>query len=184
MDVKLTFQKFSFQFLDDSGEYLIPLLNIETKNILIKYITNSNLDSVENISNLILESVARKEVLLKDYDIKSLSWFIELDFNFAINFYNDRINNWEPIIERYSGNLKVDQVTSFSRMRVEFNSEDFFNMNISIMSMNVLNRVLKKFGESEEKWDKELNESTDVAKNKSSRIAVEFLNLSGMDIEC
>ena len=184
MDVKLIFEKFSFQFLDDSGEYLIPLLNIETKNILIKYITNSNPDSVENISNLILESVARKEVLLKHYDIKSLSWFIELDFNFAINFYNDRINNWEPIIERYSGNLKVDQVTSFSRMRVEFNSEDFFNMNISIMSMNVLNRVLKKFGESEEKWDKELNESTDVAKNKSSRIAVEFLNLSGMDIEC
>ena len=184
MDVKLIFEKFSFKFLDDSGAYLIPLLNIETREILIKYITNSNTDSVENISNLILESISRKEISLENYDINGLSWYIELAFDFSINFYNDRINNWEPIIERYSGNLKVDQVTSFSRMRVLFNSDDFFNMNISIVSMNVLNRVLKKFGESEEKWDKELNESTDVAKNKSDRIAVEFLNLSGLEIEC
>ena len=184
MDVKLTFQKFSFQFLDDSGAYLIPLLNIETKEILIKYITNSNPDSVENISNLILESIARKEIPLEEYDINGLSWYIELNFDTSINFYNDRINNWEPIIERYSGNLKVDQVTSFSRMKVLFKSDDYFNMNISITSMNVLNRVLKRFGETEEKWDKELNELTDVAKNKTDKVAVEFLNLTGMEIEC
>ena len=184
IDVNVVFNKFSFKFLDDSGAYLIPLLNIETRQILVKYIQNSNTDSVENISNLILESIARKEIPLEKYDIKGLGWYIEVQFDISINFYNDRINNWEPIIERYSGVLKVDQVTSFSRMRVYFNSDDFFNMNISISSMNVLNRVLKKFGESEEKWDKELNEITDVAKNKSDRIAVEFLNLSGIEIEC
>ena len=184
MDVKLVFEKFSFKFLDDSGAYLIPLLNIETEEILIKYITNSNTDSVENISNLILESIARKEIPLKEYDINGLSWYIELKFDTSINFYNDRINSWEPIIEKYSGNLKVDQVTSFSRMRVLFNSDDIFNMNISITSMNVLNRVLKKFGESEEKWDKELKDSEDVVKSRSDRNAIEFLNLSGMDIEC
>ena len=184
MDVNVVFNKFSFKFLDDSGAYLIPLLNIETRQILVKYIQNSNTDSVENISNLILESISRKEIPLEEYDIKGLGWYIEVQFDTSINFYNDRINNWEPIIERYSGVLKVDQVTSFSRMRVYFNSDDFFNMNISISSMNVLNRVLKKFGESEEKWDKELNEITDVAKNKSDRIAVEFLNLSGIEIEC
>ena len=33
MDFKLVFQKFSFKILDDSGIYLIPLLNIETKEI-------------------------------------------------------------------------------------------------------------------------------------------------------
>ena len=184
MDISLVFSKFSFKFLDDSGLYLIPLLNIETREILIKYITNSNTDSVENISNLILESISRKEIPLKEYDINGLGMYVEILFDTSINFYNDRINNWEPIIERYSGNLKVDQVTSFSRMRVLFNSDDYFNMNISISSMNVLNRVLKKFGESEEKWDKELNDSIEVAKNKSDRIAIEFLNLTGMEIEC
>ena len=184
MDVNVVFSKFSFKFMDDSGIYLIPLLNIETKEILIRYIQNSNTDSVENISNLILESISRKEIPLENYDINGLGMYVEINFDTSINFYNDRINNWEPIIEKYSGTLKVDQVTSFSRMRVLFKSDDIFNMNISISSMNVLNRVLKKFGESEEKWDKELNESSEVSKNKSERIAIEFLNLTGVGIEC
>ena len=184
MDVNVVFSKFSFKFMDDSGMYLVPLLNIETKEILIRYIQNSNTDSVENISNLILESISRKEIPLEQYDINGLAMYVEIYFDTSINFYNDRINNWEPIIEKYSGNLKVDQVTSFSRMRVLFSSDDIFNMNISISSMNVLNRVLKKFGESEEKWDKELNETNDIAISKSERVAIEFLNLTGVGVEC
>ena len=50
--------------------------------------------------------------------------------------------------------------------------------------MNVLNRVLKKFGESEEKWDKELNNIDDVSSNTNSRKAIEFVNLSGIEIRC
>ena len=184
IDVKVTFEKFSFKYLDDSGSYLIPLLSIENHDILVHYIQNSRPDSVENISNLILESVARTEVKLEDYDINGLFMFVEINFDTSINFYNDRVNNWEPIIERYRGALKVDQATSFSRMRVLFKSEDMFNINVSISSMNVLNRVLKKFGESEEKWDKELKESDELSKNTNSRAAVEFMNLSGVDIIC
>ena len=184
MDVKVTFEKLSFKYLDDSGAYLIPLLNIESHDVLINYIQNSNPDSVENISNLIYESISRKEVELEGYDINGLFMYVQIEFDTSINFYNDRISNWEPIIERYSGKLKVDQATSFSRMRVLFDSEDMFNMNISISSMNVLNRVLKKFGESEEKWDKDLKELDEVKKSTNSRIAIEFINLSGIDIEC
>ena len=184
IDVKVTFEKLSFKYFDDSGAYLIPLLRIESHNILTHFIQNSNPDSVENISNLILESISRREIPLKDYDINGLYMYVQLDFNTSINFYNDRINNWEPIIERYGGMLKVDQVTSFSRMRVLFNSDDIFNINISISSMNVLNRVLKKFGESEEKWDKELNKVDDIDNDNSPRKTIEFLNLSGIDIQC
>ena len=184
IDVKVTFEKLSFKYFDDSGAYLIPLLKIESHDILTHFIQNSNPDSVENISNLILESISRREIPLKDYDINGLYMYVQFDFNTSINFYNDRINNWEPIIERYSGILKVDQVTSFSRMRVSFNSDDIFNINVSISSMNVLNRVLKKFGESEEKWDKELNNIDDVSGNTNSRKAIEFVNLSGIEIRC
>ena len=184
IDVKVAFEKLSFKYLDDSGAYLVPLLNIESHDILINYIQNSNPDSVENISNLIYESISRKEIDLKDYDINGLFMYVQIEFDTSINFYNDRINNWEPIIERYSGLLKVDQATSFSRMRISFNSDDIFNINISISSMNVLNRVLKKFGESEEKWDEALNELDDVKKSTNARIAIEFINLSGIDIDC
>ena len=184
MDIKVKFEKLSFKYMDDSGIYLIPLLSIDVHDILVSFIQNSNPDSIENISNLILESVARKEIPLKDYDIIGLYMYVAISFDTSINFYNDRVNNWEPIIERYSGELKVDQATSFSRMRVFFNSDDMFNMNVSVSSMNVLNRVLKKFSEPVEKWNKELNNEDDVGKDVNTRTAIEFLNLSGIDIEC
>ena len=103
IDVKVILDKLSIRFLDDSGKYLIPLLNIETSQTIVKYIQNSDTDSVENISNLILESISKKEVPLSDYDINGLGMYVEMIFNISINFYNDRINEWEPILERYSG---------------------------------------------------------------------------------
>ena len=113
IDVKVILDKTSIRFLDDSGTYLIPLLNIDTSQTIVKFIQNSNTDSVENISNLILESISRKKIPLSYYDINGLGMYVEMVFNLSINFYNDRINEWEPILERYSGTLKVDQVASF-----------------------------------------------------------------------
>ena len=185
IDVKVNLDKIAIRFLDDSGRYLIPLLNIEANQIIVKYIQNSNPDSVENISNLILESICKKEVPLSDYDINGLGMYVEMIFNIAINFYNDRINEWEPILERYSGVLKVDQIASFSRMRIDYLSEDIFNINISISSMSVLNRVLKKFSQDEEEWDKQnLELGDDIGKNTDKNIAIQFINLTGIDIDC
>ena len=185
IDVKVILDKLSIRFLDDSGKYLIPLLNIETSQTIVKYIQNSDTDSVENISNLILESISKKEVPLSDYDINGLGMYVEMIFNISINFYNDRINEWEPILERYSGVLKVDQIASFSRMRIDYLSEDIFNINISISSMSILNRVLKKFNQDEEEWDKSnLELGEDVGKNTSDKNAIQFINLTGIDIDC
>jgi hypothetical protein len=107
---------------------------------------------------------------------------MELIFNITIDYYNDHLNIWEPIIEQYNGVLKYDQVTPFSRTRMIFYSDDFFNMNVSITSMNVLNRFLKKYKENEEKWENE--NQNKMNRNINDTIAVEFLNLSGMDIDC
>ena len=181
-DIKVVFDKISIKFLDDSSNYLIPLLNIQASQTIYKLIFNSDTDSVENISNLVLESISRKEVPLEYYDINGLSTYMELIFNITIDYYNDHLNIWEPIIEQYNGVLKYDQVTPFSRTRMIFYSDDFFNMNVSITSMNVLNRFLKKYKENEEKW--EIENQNKMNQNINDTVAVEFLNLSGMDIDC
>ena len=180
-DIKVIFDKISIKFLDDSDNYLIPLLNIEASQTLYRLLFNSDTDSVENISNLLLESISRKEVPLEYYDINGLSYYMELIFNISIDYYNDHLSIWEPIIEQYNGVLKYDQVTPFSRTRMNFYSDDFFNMNVSITSMNVLNRFLKKYKENEEKWESE-NENK-MNRNINYEAAVEFLNLTGIDID-
>ena len=56
---------------------------------------------------------------------------------------------------------------------------------ISISSMSVLNRVLKKFKQDEEEWDKSnLELGEDVGKNTSDKNAIQFINLTGIDIDC
>ena len=73
VDVKINMEKALIKIIDDSGNYLEPLLNIEFRETPIRFILNTNSDSVINISNLLVESISRKEIPIKNYDIKSLA---------------------------------------------------------------------------------------------------------------
>ena len=146
-DVKINIEKTLIKIIDDSEDYLQPLLNIELKEPPIKFILNTNSDSVENISNLLYESIYRKELSLKDYDIKNLTLYGEISFSFSIIFYNNRINDWEPIIEKYEASITIDQITWFSRLRILFNSNDMLNLNLSYYFLLTCHscQLLKRF---------------------------------------
>ena len=180
-DVKINFEKTLIKIIDDSDNYLRPFLNIEIKAPPIQCILNTNSDSVENISNLLFESISRKELSLKDYDIKNLALFGEIDFSFSILFYNNRINDWEPLIEKYEASITLDQIAWFSRLRLLFNSRDMLNINLSYTILTSFNNVIKKFL-SEEEMIPQIND--DVDSDNDDRIAVQFINLSGIDIKC
>ena len=179
-DVNINIEKTLIKIIDDSEDYLQPLLNIELKEPPIKFILNTNSDSVENISNLLYESISRKELSLKDYDIKNLTLYGEISFSFSVIFYNNRINDWEPIIEKYEASITIDQITWFSRLRILFNSNDMLNLNLSYSILSTVNNILKKFLYGGEKTLKLDNDDTD----RYDRIAVEFINLSGIGIAC
>ena len=179
IDLKINIEKILVKIIDDSGYYLQSLLNIELRLPLIKFILNSNNDSVKNISNLLVESISRKEIPLKNYDIKDLALYGEINFSFSVTFYNNRIDDWEPIIEKYEACMIVDQIAWFSRLRIIYNSNDMFNLNISFSSLCLINDVLKKvFGGLKGSKSKKILENID------DRIAVEFINLSGINICC
>ena len=179
IDLKINIEKILVKIIDDSGYYLQSLLNIELRLPLIKFIFNSNSDSVKNISNLLVESISRKEMSLKNYDIKDLALYGEINFSFSITFYNNRIDDWEPIIEKYEACMIVDQIAWFSRIRIIYNSNDMFNLNISFSSLCLINDVLKKiFGGLKG------SKSKKIITNIDDRIAVEFINLSGININC
>jgi len=104
----------------------------------------------------------------------------ELKFVFSVTYYNNRIEDWEPIIERYSASITIDQIAWFSRLRVLYQSNDMLNINASFSILSMVNDVLKRILIKEEKIQK-LN---DVAPNIDDRVAIEFINLSGIDITC
>ena len=180
IDVKINMEKTLIKIIDDSGYYLKPLLNIELWEPPLKFILNTNSDSVTNISNLLIESISRKEIPIKDYDIRNLALYGEIGFNFSVTFYNNRIEDWEPIIEKYGGTITLDQIAWFSRLRVLYFSNDMFNLNVSYSILCMVNDVLKKILTGGDKAQK----LSDISSNNNDRIAIEFINLSGIDINC
>ena len=181
IDVKVNIEKTLIKIIDNSGLYLQPFLNIEFREIPIKFILNTNSDSVDNISNLLVESISHKEIPIYEYDIKYLSLYGEINFCFSITFYNKRIEDWEPIIEKYGATITLDQITWFSRLRFLYISNDMFNINISFSILSIVNDLLKKFLGKKEKIRKL---SDNITSNIDDNIAIEFVNLTGIDISC
>ena len=179
-DIKINMEKILIKILDDSGYCLKPLLNIEFRQPPLKLILNTNSDSVKNISNLLVETISRKELSLQNYDIKNLALHGEFIFSFSVTFYNNRIEDWEPIIEKYEASITLDQIAWFSRLRILYNSNTMLNLNLSFSILCMINDVLKKILTSELKGCK----INDIAVNSDEKIAIEFINLSGIDITC
>ena len=180
IDIKINMGKAFIKIIDDSGYYLKPLLNIEFRETPLKFIINTNSDSVINISNLLLESISRKEISINEYDLKNLALYGKIIFSFSVTYFNNRIEDWEPIIEKYGATITLDQIAWFSRLRILYNSNDMLNINLSYSILCFINEVLKNILTSGEK-EKKLN---DIATNSDDRIAIEFINLSGIDISC
>ena len=82
--MKINIEKTLIKIIDDSGYYLQPILNIEFRLPPMKFLLNTNSDSVQNISNLLVESISRKEISLSNYDIKNLALYGEISFSFSV----------------------------------------------------------------------------------------------------
>ena len=179
MDLICTIDKTSMRFLDNTTQYISPLLNIEMNKTSFKYISNSNPKGTKNIGFVIIESVSQNEIPLKDYDPYNLYQYVNANFSMEINFYNDKKNDWEPIIEKWTGEFLINQFASFTRYRCDLISNDMLNVNFSIDSVRVFNNVMKKFYQNEEDWD-----SLDKRKknNIGSNAAIEVFNFTGMDV--
>ena len=178
IDLKIHLEKILIKIIDDSGYYLQPLINVEFRAPPIKFILNTNSDSVKNISNLLYESISRKELSLRNYDIKSLALYGQIFFSFSVTFYNNRIDDWEPIIEKYEASITCDQVAWFSRLRILYNSNDMLNLNLSYSILIFINDVLKKV------LTRKSIDSKNISSSINTDIAVEFANSSGININC
>ena len=181
MDIELTIDKICIRLLDNTIYNTTPLLKLEYNKISLKYIANSNPNSTENISNVIVESVSKKEIPFNEYKIYGLYQYVYLNFSVEIYFFNDGISDWEPILEKWGGEVKMLQVASFTKLKGEIISDDMCNMNLSLASVKAFNNALKKFLDQKETFFKK--KSKDNLGLNESKIALEVINNTGLQIE-
>ena len=180
IDIKINIEKILLKIINNIGYYLQPLINVEFRFTPIQLIFNSNSDSVKNINNLLIETISRKEISINEYEIRNLTIYGKISFNLIVTFYNNRIDDWEPLIEKYGASIILDQIAWFSRLRISYNSNDMFNLNLSFSVLNMINDILKIFLGKNEK----VRKSSDIDSNENDAIALEFINLTGIEISC
>ena len=127
-----------------------------------------------------MESISRKEIPINQYEIQNLTIYGKIGFNFSVLFYNNRIDDWEPIIEKYSAYIILDQIAWFSRLRIAYYSNDMFNLNISFSILFLINDILKIFLEK----NKKVRKLSDLESDADDGVAIEFINLTGIEISC
>ena len=180
IDVAINIEKILFKIINNSGYYLQPLINIEFRLPPIHFIINTNSDSVTNINNLLMESISRKEIPINQYEIQNLTIYGKIGFSFSVLFYNNRIDDWEPLIEKYSAYIILDQIAWFSRLRITYYSNDMLNLNISFSILFLINDILKIFLEK----NKKVRKLSDLESDTDDGIAIEFINYTGIEISC
>ena len=181
MDFTCNVDKISLKFIDNTANMNILLLNIEANKISFKYISNSNSNNVDNLANVLVESLTSSNIDFKEYDLLDLYQYMDCYFNMEINFFNDKVNDWEPIMEPWNASVKLIQVGKYTTMKIDFNSDTMFNLNFSVYSVKVFNSVMKKLQQDESEW-KEERKLSQSEFNVMNRSGVKIINKTGEKI--
>ena len=184
-DVNFKLDKAIIKLIDNTGYYEVPLAKIELSKISFKFIQNSDPRDSDNMAQALIEMMTRRE--MSDYNIYNLFKYMDSCFNLEVLSYNEKVSDWEPIMEPWNATVKMTQVSKVTRLKIDFNSDLFLNLNLSFSSVQIFNQMMKKLQEDDSRWISE--EKTIVVKNPKStkkiisdnEISLEIANFSGFD---
>lgn len=194
-DINFILEKASIKLIDNTESYEKPLTMIELSKISLKMINNTNPYDIDNMVQALLEMLCDQKP--KNLNISNLYMYLDAYFSIEMSSFNERVSDWEPILEPWSGNFKIIQIDKITRQKLEFKSDYMMNFNLSVQSVDVLNAILKKLNQTEANWRKEelnrknqllnLSEKNDnntkISHMKNSGdTALLFENRSGLDI--
>ena len=182
MDFCCQMDKISLKLIDNTTNLNTPLLNVEANKISFKYISNSNSKDIDNLSNVLVESLTSKSIDIKEYNLLHLYQYMDCYFNTEINFFNDKVNDWEPIVEPWNASFKLLQVGKHTTKKINFNSDTMLNLNLSVYSVKVFNSVMKKYSQDEQQWEKEDNSNQFNNKNSLNKSGLKIINKTGEKI--
>lgn len=189
MDVNFKLDKAIIKLIDNTGVYDTPLNKIELSKISFKFISNSDPSDSDNMAQALVEMISQKEVT--HYNIYHLYKYLDACFNLEFLSYNQKVSDWEPILEPWNATVKMSQVNKFTRLKIDFISDVMLNMNLSFISVGVVNKIMKKMGEDESNWIEEGNNLSIANKSEKEKkillsggneISLEFINLTGLEL--
>ena len=155
----------------------------ELSKFNLKMIKNSDPCDIDNMCQALVEMLSDKKP--KNLNICNLHMYLDSMIFIEISSFNEKYSDWEPILEPWSANFNIQQIEKITRKKIQFNSDLMLNFNISVNSIQILNKIIKKINQNPPQWKKEdmdcSNQIKEVNKLKIDN-AIIFENKSGLDL--
>ena len=179
ININVNLEKVILKLIDNTGFYDIPLTKLEFSRIVIHAILNSDPTDSKNMGLFIVEMISGKKS--NNYNINNLYKYLNCYVMFNFFLYDQKISDWEPLVEPWTSELNVFQVARITRLKANLKSKEMFNINLNKNMMTVVNQIIKKMNQNELQ-DHSLIANTDSVKEDNSNIVLEFKNYIGIDI--
>lgn len=141
MNINLNIEKIKLKLIDNIGEYERPLIKLDISKIFIKMVSNSHPYDLDNMSQAIIEMISEKKP--ENLNIYNLYTYFDSYFLLEINYFNERVSDWEPLLEPWAGNFRIEQIDKITRKKLEFRSDLMLNLNFTIDFIEILNEILR-----------------------------------------
>ena len=184
IEINFKIDKSKIKLIDNTSFYEIPMAKYEVSKIFFKFILNTDPVDAHNMGIELVEMISGHQDT--NYNFNNMYYYLNACFHIEILFFNQRVFEWEPIMEPWNAELNLYQVAKMTRLKIAMNSDIMLNINLTHHMMVIFNNIMKKFKQCEIDWqDENKNISALQAKLKKSGsdIVIEFKNFTGISVE-
>ena len=182
-EVNLKIDKTRMRLIDNTSSCDLPMAKFEVSKISVNYITNTNPVDAHNMGIELIEIISGRDE--KNYNVNNMYMYLNFCFHIEILFFNQKLSNWEPIMEPWNAELNVYQVAKMTRMKIFMTSYIMLNINLSHEMMIIFNSILFKLKQKKSDWvddDENFIELQENHYRKNLKNAIEFKNNTGISI--
>ena len=193
--------KISMTFFDNITDTRQLLIDITLKKLYTQFISNTKKVDKNNMSLGIIDTLTNDTVPNEKYDPKKLTSYLYVFCTVYSNYYNLKINHYEPLIEPFDLETKMIQVCSFMKYKYYITIKDIINFNVTDDSIKIINLFLLRYYQDNSKWRKPVmiepslyfrrisstvtysSKLMHLRNDRKDEIALEFFNRTGLDLE-
>ena len=149
----------------NNGQYK-SLIHLQLSNLSFVYLSNNDPKDSKNFCYSLVEMISGKKYPIEKFDPKNLFQFIKIGISLKMEYFNSIINQWESFIEPYTLNFTLIQIIKRMRQRIEINSNDMFNINVSCNVLRILKTIKDKYEKINNNYEDKEN-TNNIAKTYS-----------------
>jgi len=177
-DFEVSLEKMKTLIYDDINKLICHLITFEVSNLKTKYIANSKPYDIENFFMFFNEIITNKQS--KNFNLYNMFSYLKVKLHLDIKLFNERYNNWEPLVEPFELLCSVHQIDKASKLYFKIICDKMIDINISTNFLFTVNKILKKISK-ESKYRENLFHNQFIKKKRTYKSLINKISFKEME---